>query len=386
VGLNIAGSGRASKKDMATRRPLTAFRFSNIGGVYVGVVLIVLFSIWQPTTFPTIATVQQILNTNAVPGLVALSVIMVLASGIFDLSIGYSLGFASVLTAWLLGNTSLGLPVVILIVLAAGAFTGAVNAFVVVGLNIDSFIGTLATGSILEAAIVIVSGNQLLVNGVGRDGFSQIAGWQLAGFSGPVFYMLLIAVALWYFLQHTARGRETYAAGLGAEAARLNGIAVKRIRAEALILTGILCGAAGVVVTSQVGSGSPSIGPPYLISAYAAAFLGATQLKRGLMNAWGTVIAIVLLGLANTGLSLANVPLWTPYLFQGAVLLLALGIRGRQSGVAGRGLRRLGVRAWGRGSSTDGAGPAAPSAENAGTDPDLGLATDAGRDSVPIAE
>jgi ribose/xylose/arabinose/galactoside ABC-type transport system permease subunit len=382
----LATGETAPTKGTGRLRFPPALRFSNIGGVYVGIVLIVVFSVWQPATFPTLSTVQQILNDNAVPGLVAMSVIMVLASGIFDLSIGYSLGFASVLTAWLLGNTQIPLPIVILIVLVTGTLGGAINALVVVVFNIDSFIGTLATGSIFLAAIIIVSGNQTLVNGLEKDGFPQIAGWTLGGFSGPVFYFLAVAIGLWIFLEHTARGRETYAAGLGAEAARLNGIPVKRLRAHALILTGILCAAAGVVVTSQVGSGSPSIGPPYLISAYAAAFLGATQLKRGLMNSWGTVIAVLLLGLADTGLSLANVPLWTPDVFTGVVLLLALGIRGQQRGMVGKGIRLLGGRSTGQDSSDGDAPLEKLPVGNAGSNGNLGRAAQAGRDSSPVSE
>ena len=83
-------------------------------------------------------------------------------------------------------------------------------------------------------------------------------------------------------------------------------------------------GATGIVLASTLGSGSPTAGTPYLLPAFAAAFLGATQLKHGRFNAGGTIIAVLLLGTGVTGLALANAPQWAGDMFVGVVLIAAL--------------------------------------------------------------
>jgi ribose transport system permease protein len=306
------------------------FRFSNISALYVLAVVIIIFSAWQPSLFPTYATVAEVLNNNTVPALLALSLIFALSAGAFDLSIGYNFSLCSVTVAWLLGNTHLAVPLCIVITLLVALCVGIVNGIVVVSLRIDSFISTLATGSIIEAVVILVSGNRTMVNGLQTPGFVEFTSLNWHQISIPVLYVLLTATILWYFLQHTARGRFAYATGLGPEAARLAGIRTQRLRFVSLLVSALLAGFAGVVATSLFESGLPTAGTNYLIPAFAAAFLGATQLKGGLFNAWGTLIAVVLLGTTSAGLALATTSLWVPYIFTGFVLILALWISGRQ--------------------------------------------------------
>lgn len=306
---------------------LAHFGFRRVSALYVLVVVIVVFAIWIPSQFLQYDTLRQILNENAVPGFMALALIVPLAAGIFDLSIGFTMGVVSVLVSHLLGTTHLGPVVCIAIGVLAGITIGAGNAFVVVVLKIDSFIGTLATGSLLQALILIVSGDTEQTSGI-TPGFTGIAQNKVAGFTLPVIYLIVVAFVMWYWLEHRAVGRRAHAIGLAPEAARLAGIRVDAIRFASLVVSGLVAGVAGILVTASVGGGSPDIGPPYLIPAFAAAFLGATQLKGGLFNVWGTVLAIVLLGTTYTGLALAGVPTWTPYVVTGAVLIAALGLAG----------------------------------------------------------
>ena len=94
----------------------------------------------------------------------------------------------------------------------------------------------------------------------------------------------------------------THASGLAPEPARLAGVRVDAIRFGSLVFSAFPRRVGGVLLTATVGGGSPSVGPQYLIPAFAAAFLGATQLKGGLFNAWGTVLAVILLGTVYNGL------------------------------------------------------------------------------------
>ena len=105
------------------------------------------------------------------------------------------------------------------------------------------------------------------------------------------------------------------------------GVTTDRLRFLSLDRVGAAWPASpGIVFASAIGSGSPTAGDPYLLAAYAAAFLGATQLRGGRFNAWGTVIAVLLLGTGTTGLALASTPQWSTSVFTGVVLIVALAV------------------------------------------------------------
>ncbi|MER5216183.1 ABC transporter permease [Streptomyces sp. NPDC002838] len=311
------------------RRTAAALSFRNIGAVYVWLVIVALFTVWAPETFPTATTVKQILNGNAVAGLVALSVVLPLAARVFDLSVAYTMSLTSVLTAYFMVTADLGPGVAIALAMAAALLIGVVNGIVVVALRVDSFIATLATGALIQSSITMVT-NDSSITGVQllAEPFSSIAQLDVGGITLPVLYLLLAAAAIWFLLEHTATGRRLYATGFNADAARLQGVRTDRLRFLTLVASALLSGCAGIVFASSVGSGSPTAGTPYLLSAYAAAFVGATQLRAGRFNAWGTVLAVLLLGTGITGLGLATSAQWAASLFTGSVLIVALVLTG----------------------------------------------------------
>lgn len=300
---------------------------ARIGAVYVGLVFVVIFTILAPDTFPTWTTAQQILNINAVTALMALSVILPLSCRVFDLSIGFVMTLSGVTVAYFVQKTDVGLIVAVVFALLAALVVGLINALVVVGLRIESFIATLATGSLIQAFITMVTGDTS-INGVKLVSapFSRISQSSVMGFSLPVLYVILAALGIWFLLEHTATGRRMYATGFNPDAARLQGIRTDRLKFCSLLVSSALAGAAGIVVASSIGSGSTTAGTPYLLTAFAAAFLGSTQLKFGRHNAWGTVIAVIVLGIGTTGLGLASAPQWSTNLFTGVVLIAALAI------------------------------------------------------------
>ena len=247
---------------------------------------------------------------------------------------------------FVIGDTPLGLAV--LLGLAVGLAIGLINAGVVVLAKIDSFIGTLATGSLIQALITMVTDDTPISDAAVRR-FSDIGQTDIAGITLPVFYLAFLAIAIWYLLEHTATGRRLYATGFNPDASRLAGVQVDRLRFLSLVTSGFLAGAAGIVLASTLGSGSPTAGSPYLLPAFAAVFLGATQLKNGRFNAGGTIIAVLLLGTGTTGLALAAAPTWAQSMFVGIVLIAALAVTGLQ--------RRTAVAAAAR-ASTAAASPA----------------------------
>lgn len=299
----------------------------NIGAVYVWIAIIVLFSIIASDTFPTWTTAKSILNQYSVTGLMALSLVIPLACGYYDLSIGYTMGLSGIMVAELLAKTSMSPVLCVVVTLVICVAIGLLNGFVVIGLGVDSFIGTLGTGGILYAITLGVSGNQTITGRVGED-YSKLASTSIGGFTLPVFYMLIAMVVLGYWLQRTEMGRHFYALGFDRETARLTGVSVDKLGIVAFIVSAVIAGFAGMVLTARVSSGSPDAGPSYLIPAFSAAFLGATQFCRGRFNPWGAVIAVLLLGTGDVGLLLVGGPIWTPQLFEGTVLIAAVALTG----------------------------------------------------------
>ena len=333
-----------SARPATPRRPLgQLLSVRNIGAIYVWIAIIVLFSLIASETFPTAQTAKAILNQYSITGIVALSLVIPLAAGFYDLSIGYTLGLAGILAAYLLENTGMSPLAAGAITIAACVVIGLFNALVVVGFGINSFIGTLGTGAVLAAITLAISNDQTITGRIGED-FAKIASTSWEGLMLPVLYLLAIVVGLWWWLERTRMGRNFYAMGFEREAARLSGVKIDRLGTIAFVTSAVIAGFAGMVLAGRVSSASPSVGPAYLIPAFSAAFLGATQLRQGRFNAWGTVIAVLLLGTGNVGLLLDGGPAWTPQLFEGLVLIAAVGLT-----VSGNeGLRGKIANAWRR--------------------------------------
>ena len=318
------------------RLPTQAFAFSKISGVYVWALLLVIFAFWVPHTFYTSITLRDIAGAQALTAILTIGVLLPLAAGAFDLSVGGTLGVSSILTAYLIFHgmnhwEAAG------IALLAGAGIGFVNAVLVVVCGIDPLIETLGMSSVLTAGVMAISNNQQII-GL-PDSFQRLGTMQPFGVPVTVVYLGVIAVFMWYVLEHTPYGRQLYAIGSNREAARLAGVRTREYLFSTLVISAVIAAFVGVIVTAKVGAGSPDIGPPYLLPAYAAAFLGATQIKPGRFNVVGALVAIYLLATGVKGLQLGGAPFWVTPLFNGLALIVAVGLSRFQGQVR---LRRAG--------------------------------------------
>jgi ribose transport system permease protein len=328
----------ASSPSLASR-VARVMAFDRVGAVYVWLAIIVVFSLWVPDTFPTLQTAKQILNANAITGLAALAITIPLAARVYDLSFANTMSLAGVAAAHFVARDGIPIELALILGVLVGLGVGLINAFVVVIMRIDSFIGTLATGSLIVALITMVTSEMDITDESLSGAFSTIGQTNIGGITLPVIYMAAVALAIWYLLEHTATGRRLYATGFNPDASRLAGVKVDRLRFLSLVASGGLAGVAGIVLASTLSTGSPTAGTPFLLPAFAAVFLGATQFKRGRFNAGGTILAVLLIGTGTTGLGLASAPQWSEDMFIGIVLIAALAVTGiqRRTTVTNRG-------------------------------------------------
>lgn len=298
--------------------------FRRISLVYVFASLFVLFSLWVPETFLTTTTLKTLLSQQAEIAILSIGLVIPLAAAAYDLSIAANLGFAAVVGSKLMVDDGWPPVAAIIFTMLVGALIGAVNGTMVVTFKIDAFIATLAMSSVLAALILAVSDNRPAV-GVPAS-FKRLGGAGPLGLALPVWYLVVLAFVLWFVLEHTVVGRRLYATGGNRDATRLSGVRVGRVVFLALVTSGTIAALAGLVATARIGAGSPTLGPSYLLPAFAAAFLGSTQFREGRFNIAGTVLAVYVLATGVKGLQLAGAPFWLPDLFNGLALAVAVGL------------------------------------------------------------
>jgi len=306
------------------RRVAGAVAFRNVSALYLLALMFVVFALWVPDTFLTWGTWRSLLSDQAITCLVAVGLVVPIAAGVIDLAVGTEAGLGAILVAWLLAQLHLAGLVAVVVTLLAGAAVGVFSWLMITRARIPSFIATLAVSSLLTAAIEWISGSQQIVNL--PVGYGDLGSGQLLGVTYPVYIMLVVAALLWYVLERTPIGRHVYATGASPRAAALAGVRTSRIILFALVICGVVAGLGGLLLTSQLSAGDPTVGPGYLLPVIAAVFLGSTQFRGGRFNVWGTVVAAYVLAVGVKGLQLAGLPIWIPDLFNGAALLLAVGL------------------------------------------------------------
>ena len=288
------------------------------------VISVVLFGIARPDTFLTADNMRSMLLQSSAPLILAVGLTVLLVMRDFDLSIGAMLGLGGASAVALMSIHQVPWPLAIALALLLAVFVGFVNGFITAYLGASSFITTLAMGTILVGVEFIFTDQRTIFDGVDPDylRLGQSIPW--GGINAQVWIALLVALIVWVLLERTEVGRYMYAIGGNPEAARFSGIPVRRLRVIGFIIVAIGAAVAGILLTSQAGSSSPQAGLPYLMPAYAAAFLGSTAFRPGEFNVAGTVVAVLFLQVIQTGLQMMAFPTAYINIVQGAILIVAL--------------------------------------------------------------
>jgi ribose transport system permease protein len=297
-----------------------AERFALVGA---WLVVIIVFSILAPNTFFNVRNFTTMFGTQTTLVMLALALLIPLTAGDYDLSVAATLTMSGMVVAVLNANHGVPIGVAIIVALALGALIGLINGFFVMVFDIDPFIVTLGTGTVILGLTLWISGSQT-ISGVSNWLSSWVVERRLFGISLEFYYGLILCVFLWYIFDFTAIGRRILFVGRGTNVARLSGIRVGRVRWGCFIAAGIIAAAAGVLYTGTAGASDPTSGSTFLLPAFAAAFLGSTTITPGRFNPWGTFIAVYFLATGITGLAILGVQTWVQNVFYGGALVIAV--------------------------------------------------------------
>lgn len=318
-----AAGTRSSVTRPARRRPSALDLLVRYGVIAAWVIVIVVFALLRPDTFPTTRNLQTIFGSQSVLIILALSLVISFTVGEFDLSVAGVASVAMVLVGYL--NVTAGWPIglAVAIALAAGIVVGVVNSFFVITLGVSSIIVTLGMGTLLVGVGVAV--NATVVSDISAH-LVDAVGTQILGLPLAFYYGLILTIVIWYVFEYTPLGRHMFFVGANREVARLTGLRVDFLRRGSLIITSFLAACAGVTFAGTLGAADPNISESFLLPAFAAAFLGSTTIRPGRFNPWGTFVAVYFLVTGITGLELLGYSGWISDVFYGGSLVLAVAL------------------------------------------------------------
>lgn len=314
------------KKDYLSiyMRRLSEFA-STYGLAIVLVLILAIFGMLRPATYLRASNINNLLISQSVTALLALAVMVPLATNCFDMSVGYHVGMAQVLVIGLQVLNGIPWGLAIIIVLILGLVVGIINGLLVTIFKINAFIATMGVGTLLYGISNWYTGGQQII---AMDLSPTFAGLvQMVGpIPLPALYVAVIATILWTVMEYLPVGRNVYVIGASQRAAELIGINVRNHLIGVFAVSGLLSAIAGVILGSILQTGTPSVGSEYLLPAFAGALLGATSIRPGRVNVGGTILAILILAASFSGVQQMGADFYVEYFFNGGILIIAVGL------------------------------------------------------------
>jgi ribose transport system permease protein len=285
-------------------------------------VLIAYFSIVNPL-FLSYENAGNIGRQSSVLLMVSLAETVIILIGSIDLSIGALVTLTGSLSA--LTVDSLGLVGAMAVAALVGAAVGLINGLIVTQLRVPSFLVTLGMLSILSGVAnqisqgqSIVFDNQLLPNLMNGSALLHVPN---------VIWLALLATALFTVVAFRTRlGRYLYALGGGEIVASNAGVPVTAYKIIAFVISGAVCGLAGVMLTGQVGAGTPTAGSGLLLNAIAAVVMGGTALSGGVGGPHRTFLGVLVIAILTNGMDVTQVNSFTQDIVKGIVIILAVSL------------------------------------------------------------
>ncbi len=314
---------------------LTADNISRGAVVLAFIGLVVAFSIASPTFFTSANLYNVLVNNVVILAIVAIGMTIVITAGGIDLSVGVSVDMASMVFIMLLA-AGYGAVFGVAVGLCAAAAVGLLNAILITRLKISPFLATLGVLFIGQSVQQIATGGGqpiYLVTGSFAAVFNGIVRTQVLGIPMPLIVLAVAIAAVYAALHHSVFGRYVRAFGAQPGVAWYSGIRVPFNMSVVYIACAVLCGVAGILLSSTVRSYVPLSGNAFLLDAIGATFIGTTISAERRPSVVGTLLGVALLAIVKNGLLLVG---WNFYWQQVGVgvlvfliLALSFGLRGR---------------------------------------------------------
>jgi ribose transport system permease protein len=289
--------------------------------------LAIFFSILLPDSFPTELNIRSMLSDKGIIALLSLGAMLPMMAGRIDLTIGFGIVMWHILAISLQVWYNVPWPIAVLIVLLCSGFAGLINGLLVEVAQIDSFIATLGTGTILYALALWLSGGRQVMGHL-APGFIDVNALSPFGIPMPAVYVIVFATALWLVTERLPLGRQIYAIGANEKAAALNGIPVRAYVVGVFVGSGLAAGFTGCVLASKLQIGQANVGLDYLLPALVGAFLGTTTIKPGRVNVLGTIVGVLILAIGISGIQQLGGEFFVEPLFNGTTLVVAIALAG----------------------------------------------------------
>lgn len=288
------------------------------GTAIAGAALALFFLLFAPN-FATPANLINVLKDTSFLAILSLGFALAFTTGELDLSVADIASLAAVIAGWLVHKNYDPL-LAATAAIALGAVLGGFNGFVVTVLRVPSLIATLGTAAIARGlAFMITQG----VAFVGRwpTGFTGLARGTTFGISNLVIWLVVVVALAYGLLAWTRTGAHMIATGEADEAARLAGIATRRMKRLGLLLSGLLAGVTAVLLSANLSSAAPNMAGDYFLYAIAAVLLGMTMFEPGRPNVAGTVFAALVLKVLGNGLILMGASYYVQDMALGAIII-----------------------------------------------------------------
>jgi ribose/xylose/arabinose/galactoside ABC-type transport system permease subunit len=287
------------------------------------IVLIAGMTILEPTTFPRAANAAVVLLDTAQTGILACGMMLLMISGMFDLSIGGILAFSGIMAG--LAVKELGFPPILAFLVGCGWGTllGIVNGVLVTRFKINALIATLATLSIYRGGLQLVSGAG--VTNIG-NGFTVFGQTKILGIYSPFWFMAVIVILFAFLVGRTRYFRQAYYIGGNPRAAKLSGINVDRTVFSFFVIMGFLSGLAGALLASRLNTAVVLAGQGVELKVITAVVLGGASLSGGVGTIFGAFLGVLLMALLQNAMIVAGInPFWQ-LIVVGIVLLVSVGL------------------------------------------------------------
>lgn len=277
--------------------------------------------------FLTANNLINIVKQIAIQSIVAIGMTMIIITGNIDLSVGSIVAFASVIVAMLM-TTGVPIPVAILVTVLVSGVLGFISGGVTAKLKLHSFLVTLALMQAFRGIAQTITGGYPKA-GL-PDAFNKIASAHLGPIPLLVIYMVILYVIFIFIMKYTSFGRAIYAIGGNEESARLSGINVEKVKTMVFVISSMLCGVAGVLLTSKVRSGDPTSANGWEMDTIAGAIIGGTNMSGGEGKLGGTIIGLLFVGILGNGMVLLGVSAYMQSVIKGLLIFLAVIINSIQ--------------------------------------------------------